>query len=158
MNNLESIDQQLRKAPLFSWMSTESIGWLAHFTEELSFAGGDTIFQRGSESDAIYLIAEGEVTFISGTSDNPDEQTASTLEEGALFGELSLLESRARESLTRAALPTKLYKIRTSTIQDFAKKNQDQHAILLTNLARELARKIRALNAQKSQGSTPLAA
>jgi CRP-like cAMP-binding protein len=158
MNNLDSIDQRLRKAPLFSWMSTESIGWLAHYTEELHFAEGDTIFGRGSESDALYLIAEGEVTFISGTSDNLDEQTASTLEEGDLFGELSLLESKPRESLARAALPTHLYKIKASTIQDFAKKNQDQHAILLTNLARELARKIRALNAKKTQGPTSIAA
>lgn len=158
MNNLDSIDQRLRKAPLFSWMSTESIGWLAHYTEELSFAEGETIHSRGSESDALYLIAEGEVTFISGTSENPDELTASTLEEGDLFGELSLLETKPRESSARAALPTRLYKIKASTVQDFAKKNQDQHAILLTNLARELARKIRTLNAKKSQGPTSIAA
>mgnify|MGYP000538047769 CR=1 FL=1 len=158
MNNLDSIDQCLRKAPLFSWMSTDSIGWLAHYTEELSFAEGETIYSRGSGSDALYLLVEGEVTFISGTSEDPDEQTASTLEEGALFGELSLLENRMRESSARAALPTRLYKIKADTIQDFAKKNQDQHAILLTNLARELARKIRNLNAKKSKGPTSIAA
>jgi CRP/FNR family transcriptional regulator, cyclic AMP receptor protein len=153
MNNLDTIDQCLRKAPLFAWMNTESIGWLAHYTEELAFAGGETILSRNSESDALYLIAEGEVTFISGTSPDTDEQTASTLEEGDVFGELSLLEKKSRHSLARAALPTRLYRIKASTMQDFAKTNQDQHAILLTNLARELARKIRSLNARKSTHS-----
>jgi CRP-like cAMP-binding protein len=150
MNNLETIDLFLRKVPLFSWLSTESISWLAHNVDVLSIKEGEIIFPKESLSDALYFIAEGEVTFISGDTSNPDEQTATTLEVNELFGELCLLQKQPRQALARAALPSTLYKINASIIARFAQENEDQHAILLTNLARELARKIRILNTQKS--------
>ncbi|MDZ4787532.1 MAG: cyclic nucleotide-binding domain-containing protein [Blastochloris sp.] len=150
MNNLDTMDQCLRKTPLFSWLSTESIAWLAHYTEELSFNQGDTILELGSLSDSLYIIAQGEVTFICGTSQDTDEQQATSLDEMDIFGELSLLEIKPRTSLVRAALPTTLYRLKAETIAQLAQKNQDQHAILITNLSRFLARKIRTLNSKKS--------
>lgn len=151
MINLETIDHLLRVNPLFSWLSTESIAWFAHQTDELIFSQGDTIFEKGSSSDAFYMIVSGEVTFISGSSLNTDEQAASTLEENEFFGELSILEVKPRLALIRAALPTTLYQIRATTFQKFATTNQDQHAILTTNLARILARKIREINSEISR-------
>lgn len=151
MINLETIDHLLRVNPLFSWLCTESIAWFAHQTDELIFTQGETIFEKGSMSDALYIIASGEVTFISGSSLNTDEQNASTLEENQFFGELSILEPKARSASVRAALPTTLYQIKAATFQKFAAKSQDQHAILTTNLARILARKIREFNAEISR-------
>ncbi|NJK91777.1 MAG: cyclic nucleotide-binding domain-containing protein [Blastochloris sp.] len=150
MNQPDLIDPLLRRLPLFAWLSAESIAWFAHYAETHDLAQGDVLFPQGSPGDSLYVIVSGEITFISGQSEDTDEQSASTLEEGETFGELSLLETRPRLAMARAALPSRLLQIKSTLFREFAQKNQDQHAILFTNLARDLARKIRSLNAKKS--------
>jgi len=146
-------NELFRHTGLFSWLPAEHTAELAAQAEPRCLQEGDVLFRRGSASDGVYVVAEGEITFVSGHADNPEEQSVSTLEKGAYFGELSLITPGLRQSEARAALPSTLYFLSLERLQDFSRRHPESHAILMTNLARQLAGKIRHLNKEKSMAN-----
>ena len=136
--------------PLFAWLKGDLISYLASQAAVARYAEGDIIFEKGSKSEGIFLVAEGEVLFISGHDTNPDEQNASTCEAGGVFGEMSLIQPRRRTSQARAGLDTTLYILRLGLLEKFATRHPDQFAVLITNLARDLARRLREHNARRA--------
>lgn len=138
--------------PLFAWLKGEMITFLASQAAVARYGEGQVIYRKGSKSDGISLVAEGEVLFVSGHESNPDEQNASTCEAGEIFGEMSLIQPRVRHAQARANLDTTLYVLRLGLLEKFAARHPDQFAVLVTNLARWQARLLRQLNARKSAG------
>jgi|GEM_PF-857145 len=136
--------------PLFAWLKSELVTYLASQAAVARYAEGEVIFKKGSKSEGICLVAEGEVLFISGHESNPDEQNASTCEAGEVFGELSLIQPRRRVSQARAGLDTTLYILRLGLLEKFAARHPDQFAVLASNLARDLARRLRELNTRRA--------
>jgi CRP-like cAMP-binding protein len=134
------------RLPLFAWLKSEHIQMLASQTACSTYREGQTIYARGTRSEGIYFVASGEVTFISGHDSNPDEQDASTCEAGGFFGELCLIEPRIRTAEARAAMDTKLFILRIGVLEKFAARNPEQFAVMVSNLARLLARRLRDLN------------
>ena len=143
-------EEIFRRSGLFAWLPEEHIAGLAGQSELRHYREGESVFERGSSSDGVYIIAEGEITFISGHEENPEEQSASTLETGDCFGELSLIEPQVRQAQARAALPAQICFLSLNGLKGFSKQHPESHAILMTNLARQLAAKIRRLNTEKS--------
>lgn len=134
------------RLPLFAWLKAEHIQMLAAQAASANFREGQTIYARGSRSDGIYFVADGEVSFISGHPSNPDEQDASTCEAGGYFGELCLIEPRVRTAEARASLDTKVFILRLGVLEKFASRDPEQFAVMVSNLARILARRLRELN------------
>lgn len=151
---LEDIKKILGSCPLFAWLESEHIGMLAASAEERLYKAREVVFLKGTEAHMISVIAEGEVQFISGTGDMM-ERTVSSLASGDYFGELCLFENRLRRADIMTLTPAKIYVIKRNVIAEFAEDYPDQYAILLTNLARELARRLRKLNRQKSGEAIP---
>ncbi|MDX6767122.1 MAG: Crp/Fnr family transcriptional regulator [Candidatus Methylacidiphilales bacterium] len=154
----ERCRELLVQLPLFAWLKAEQVQMLASQAASASYREGERIYARGSRSEGIYLVASGEVTFISGHENNPDEQDASTCVEGSFFGEMCLIEPRVRTADARASLPTKLFIIRIGVLEKLATRYPEQFAVLVTNLAREQARRLRQLNSKlaptSGQGGT----
>ncbi|MDD5261275.1 MAG: cyclic nucleotide-binding domain-containing protein [Methylacidiphilales bacterium] len=147
-----SIDNRLalmKRVSLLSWLEAGQVATLAGRAEIRHYAEGDVIFEPGSPGDGLHIIADGEVTFVSGPPDELEHQSASTLEAGATFGELSLVDKQPRKSRARAALPTTVYFLPLAILEDLSRSHPEQYATLITNLAREMARKIRRLNQVK---------
>jgi CRP-like cAMP-binding protein len=141
----------LAQHPLFAWLKGELITTLAEQAAVARYREGQSIFKRGSKSEGIYIVAEGEVLFISGHEDNPNEQNASTCEAGGIFGELSLIAPRRRRADARAGLDTTLFVLRLGVLEKFASRHPDQFAVLVTNLARDLARRLREQNTRDKE-------
>ena len=73
------------------------------------YRAGETIFQRGSPSDAFYIIYEGQVRILMNRHWFWLIRRQARLEAGNLFGEMGLLEGRARSATAVASQPTKLF-------------------------------------------------
>ena len=131
---------------LFAWLDTPQVISLAQGAKTGTYEAGDTIFEAGSNSDGIYIIDRGEVTFTSGPPGDIENQQASTLEAGAFFGELSLLGTHEHHASARAALPTTLHHVPRSIFENMECDHPCQYAIVMTNLARSMAKKIRQMN------------
>ena len=67
-------------------MPPDTIAWVAEAADETSYPSGQTIFEKGSEGDSMYVIADGSVRIHDGA------KTLASLPQGAFFGELSILD------------------------------------------------------------------
>lgn len=104
----QSILEILQGDPLFARLSAGELAKLAGSAEIVSYAAGDTIFLKGEEATACYLMLSGDVQVAS-------EDGAACLIEGRVFGEEAVnLESYITSAL--AASETLLFSIHRNAL------------------------------------------
>lgn len=126
---------------LLAWLGQENMAWLAERAFSFEYRPEEIILEAGSSSDGLYIIASGQVRFTS------EDLGASQLEAGNYFGELSLLDKKERTAIVEAITHVQIYHLSKRHLNGFAQEFPDPYSIMITNLARELARRIRQLNA-----------
>ena len=123
----------LKNVPLFSTMPPDTIAWVAEAADETSTLSGQTIFEKGSEGDSMYVIADGSVRIHDG------DKTLASLPQGAFFGELSILDGETRSATATAETDCLLLVIRQDSFRRILSKQFD----VTDNLLKILARRIR---------------
>ena len=73
------------------------------------FEANETVFAWGDPGESAYVIEEGCVEVLGGTA--PDQKRIALLTEGAMFGEIALLDRQPRTASVRALVPTRLIRI-----------------------------------------------
>ncbi len=136
----EAIDA-FKPIGLLAWLGQENMEWLAERAFSLEYRPEEIILEAGSHTDGLYIIASGQVRFTS------DDCGVSQLESGNYFGELSLLDKKDRTAIVEAITHVQIYHLSKRHLNGFAQEFPDPYSILVTNLARELSRRIRQLNA-----------
>lgn len=95
----------LKSATLFRHTPDNVLADVADRVDEVSFGRGETIFQKGDPGDSLYVIVSGKVDVRDG------ERLLNELSEGAIFGELALLEPTPRSATVRAVEPAHLLQL-----------------------------------------------
>ena len=131
----------LKNVPLFSTMPPDTIAWVAEAADETSTLSGQTIFEKGSEGDSMYVIADGSVRIHDG------DKTLASLPQGAFFGELSILDGETRSATATAETDCLLLVIRQDSFRRILSKQFD----VTDNLLKILARRIREHSTQLQQ-------
>ena len=94
---------------------------------ELHFEPGEIIFHEGDKGDYLYIIVEGQVEIFS-IKDN-EEKVLAKLGKGEYFGEMALLNQRARLATVRCLTPVDVLALRKSDfgilISNFAELRKD---------------------------------
>ncbi len=115
--------------------------------EFVSFKAGETIFTKGQVSDRAYIVQTGQVEVLRGGDEVQDH--LGTLNAGAMFGEIGLLENAPRLETARAITDVTLEVV---TKQDLAVLYQDSSPEI-QRLISALTGKIRDL--KQSTRATP---
>lgn len=109
MDSIET--SSVARHPFFSGGKPADMTMLLDAAEELHFRPGDLVFERGSDSDGIYLVIKGTVEFRAHYGAG-DVRTVSTAGEGEYFGEIAVLTGQkrslravARDDVTLARIP-----------------------------------------------------
>mgnify|MGYP001422561487 FL=1 len=131
----------LKNVPLFSTMPPDTIAWVAEAADETSTLSGQTIFEKGSEGDSMYVIADGSVRIHDG------DKTLASLPQGAFFGELSILDGETRSATATAESDCLLLVIRQDSFRRILSKQFD----VTENLLKILVRRIREQSPQLQQ-------
>ena len=131
----------LKNVPLFSTMPPDTIAWVAEAADETSTLSGQTIFEKGSEGDSMYVIADGSVRIHDG------DKTLASLPQGAFFGELSILDGETRSATATAESDCLLLVIRQDAFRRILSKQFD----VTENLLKILVRRIREQSTQLQQ-------
>ena len=131
----------LKNVPLFSTMPPDTIAWVAEAADETSTLSGQTIFEKGSEGDSMYVIADGSVRIHDGV------KTLASLPQGAFFGELSILDGETRSATATAETDCLLLVIRHDSFRRILSKQFD----VTENLLKILVRRIREQSTQLQQ-------
>lgn len=101
----------LRKVALFADLDDAQLERLAGLLKEETHPAYKLIFREGDPVDAFYLVRDGLVTVFRDQEGKP-QQVLARLEEGGFFGEMGLLNDKARRyASARTAAPTVLLRI-----------------------------------------------
>lgn len=105
------------------------------------------IVREGEPGNSFFIIAHGEVEVIKGASpETPKGKQLAILKKNDFFGEMSLLECRERSASVIAKTPTKLWELKGTDLFHLFEKAPDQYAIIILNIARDIARRLHHLN------------
>jgi CRP/FNR family transcriptional regulator, cyclic AMP receptor protein len=102
--------EMLKKFTLFSLLDENETETLANHLDELNFLAGKIIFKIGDPGGIMYVVESGKVELY--LQDKADERVhLGYVNEGELFGELSLLDNEARSASAKAIEDTRLIAI-----------------------------------------------
>jgi CRP-like cAMP-binding protein len=93
--------------PFFASLGAEALEAIASLCSARKLEGGQTLFLRGDPGDALYAIRRGQIRIATG-SDDGQRRTLNVLGSGDVFGEVALLDGRARTASATASEPTDL--------------------------------------------------
>jgi EAL domain-containing protein (putative c-di-GMP-specific phosphodiesterase class I) len=80
------------------------------------FESQELVFRWGDPGDSAYVIEEGCVEVLTGVG--ADQRRIAILTEGAMFGEVALLDRQPRTASVRALVPTRLIRIDRSHVEE----------------------------------------
>jgi CRP-like cAMP-binding protein len=101
----------LRRIPLFTELDDGQLERLAALCKEERRPAYELVFREGDPVDAFYIVRAGLVTVFRDEVGQP-QQVLARLEEGGFFGEMGLLNDKARRyASARTAAPTTLLRI-----------------------------------------------
>ena len=128
----------LKNVPLFSTMPPDTLAWVAEAADEVNYLAGQTIFEKGSRGDSMYVIADGTVII------HDEGKILAELPREAFFGELSILDGERRSASAKAKSDCFLLVFRQASFHRILSKQFD----VTENLLKILVRRIRKQSAQ----------
>jgi CRP/FNR family transcriptional regulator, cyclic AMP receptor protein len=109
------------------------------------FAVGEWIVREGEAGHSFFILVEGDVEVIK-NADSPHAVTLATFHRGTFFGEMCVVDPVPRVASVRTLSPARAIEIKAATLHHLFKEMPDQYSIVLLNLARDMARRLRALD------------
>ena len=129
----------LRRVPLFEGLTDEDLEAIAKVTVSRSYDKDQIIILAEEEGDALFIIDSGQVK-VSIVSEDGREVILSLLGDGAVFGELSLLDGKPRSANVVATENSALYMVRRADFLQLIYKVPKISIALLAELAARLRR------------------
>jgi len=109
------------------------------------FPAGAWIVREGDEGHSLFILVEGDVEVIK-HADRAHAVTLATLRAGNFFGEMCVVDPVPRVASVHALTPVKAIEIKAATLYHLFKAMPDQYSIVILNLARDMARRLRKID------------
>ncbi len=130
---------------IFDGLSRDALCALAVAADEFIYYKGQVVFKEGQFGDRLYIIGDGSVEVVKGLGEQT-EAVLATLGVNAVFGEMCLVEGLFRSASVRVCEASLIYSLSNATLMKFARYWPEQHTRIIYNIARELSRRLRALD------------
>ncbi|HUB68120.1 MAG TPA: cyclic nucleotide-binding domain-containing protein [Candidatus Methylacidiphilales bacterium] len=137
--------QALSSAPFLTGLNAEALALLGEKDAVRDFAPGDIIVREGDAGHSLFIIMEGDVEVIKNLG-APHSALLARLHAGTFFGEMCVVDPVPRAATVRAISAVKVIEITSGTLHHLFKKMPDQYAIMILNVARDIARRLRRLD------------
>jgi CRP/FNR family cyclic AMP-dependent transcriptional regulator len=109
------------------------------------FPTGAWIVREGDAGHSLFILVEGDVDVIK-HADSPCAVTLATLHAGNFFGEMCVVDPVPRAASVRTLTPVKAIEVKAATLYRLFKSMPDQYSIVILNLARDMARRLRQID------------
>ncbi|MCB0866514.1 MAG: Crp/Fnr family transcriptional regulator [Solirubrobacterales bacterium] len=143
-----SVAELLARVPLLSGLEADELERIAQVAVPRSFAKGERVFHEGDESDACYVIREGEVRVTREHSDGRAIALA-TLGPGEIVGEMAMLDGGVRSASVEALSDVELLALSAADMRGLLERNAE----ITTKLVIALAHRLRETNERISRQS-----
>lgn len=127
----------LARVPLLSDLEAGELERIAQVAIPRSFPKGARVFHEGDESDACYVIREGEVRVTREHSDGRAIALA-TLGPGELVGELAMIDGGVRSASVEALTDIELLAVSAADMRGLLERNADITSKLVVALTKRL--------------------
>lgn len=104
--------------PIFNHLEPNEMAEIVKTTKSLTFKRGETLYNAGDQSNALYIIHRGKVK-IYRLSESGKEQMLRILEPGDFTGELALFSESIHDAYAEAMEKTEICMMERSTLQEF---------------------------------------
>jgi CRP-like cAMP-binding protein len=135
--DLEQKVHFLRKCPLFTDLELSILQQLASVTMEKTFPAHSIVIEEGDKADVLYIIGSGAVKVYHMTEEGKNIPL-NLLKEGAVIGEMALLDGHYRSATVETILPTTLLAIRDRDFRSILEKEPHFAIQLLTQLSKKI--------------------
>lgn len=151
---MEKIAALLWESPLFSGLEEKEIQRLVELSHLRRFQLGEIIVAQGSAGDSLFLLCEGSLQ-VSAEGEKGRAITLATLDQpGAFFGEVSLVDHGPRSATVRAASEAAVLRVSLEALERFYMEFEGTQVMVLRNLAKVLAQRLRHSNVMLSSISS----
>lgn len=137
----------LDENPLLAGLSDTAILLLATKSKSSIVPAESLIFKEGDFGNEMYFIFKGSAKVIC-QYPSPKQIQLATLSTGSFFGEMCMLETLPRSASIITIEPCLLISISSLTLLKLYETSPQQYGLLILNIARDLSRRIRSLNAR----------
>ena len=140
LENRDDVVSILSQISMFGGITDEQQNDIFSRLEIGVFKRGETIFKAGDDSTHIYIVKSGLISLF--ISDNEVKVEKKRLGKGECFGHVALM-SINRHSISAVALvDTEIIVFSKQLLQKLHHENSELFALLILNIARELARRL----------------
>ena len=131
---------ELQRYSLFGGLQHEEIDLVRPYLELCTWQPGEFVLREGETNGRLHFVLDGLVRV------KKRNRTLVDLGEGETFGEVELLDVMPAVASIVAIKPTKLAMISNKSLHALYKSNPALFAMLVMNLARDLARRLRRMD------------
>ena len=135
----------LRQIPVFAGLSEEALSVLAQAVDEVDYQAGEIVVREGEPGNRMFIILSGSVEVVKNLG-QPRETALDVMRSRNFLGEMSIVDSVVRSASVRALENSRLFSLRGIDLYRLFKRFPEQYAIVILNIARDLARRLRALD------------
>jgi CRP-like cAMP-binding protein len=140
------VKRLLCNVPIFAGLDDQAMKIFLEHAKRIKIPAGGVIAREGEANHCMYLIEAGEVRIITNFN-TPDAVTLAVLGAGEFFGEMCILDTQPRSATGVAAGQATVVSVASSAFYHLYQEMPKQHSILLLNIARDLSRRLRHLDA-----------
>jgi len=131
--------------PFLVGLNADALALLGEKDAVHDFAPGDFIVREGDAGHSLFIIVDGDVEVIKHL-DAPHSVVLARLHAGTFFGEMCVVDPVPRAATVRALTAVRVIEITSGTLYHLFQKMPDQYAIMILNVARDIARRLRSLD------------
>jgi CRP-like cAMP-binding protein len=136
----------LEKVPIFAGLDEKALELLLKQANQQDYPESAVVVREGETSNRFFLIGSGRVR-VCKNFEQTDQVELATLGPKDFFGEMCILETLPRSATVQAVAPSTLFTISSLAFHRLYQELPAQYSILILNIARDLSRRIRRLDA-----------
>ena len=125
---------------LFDGLESGQIDSILPMMHQETFEAGTDIIIEDKHNDRLYFILDGNVALVK------KGVILLKRDKGDIFGELEVLDTSPAEATVKALVATKVMSLSVDALGEIYEKDLKAYSFLLTNLARDVARRLRYMN------------
>ncbi|HJP37211.1 MAG TPA: cyclic nucleotide-binding domain-containing protein [Gammaproteobacteria bacterium] len=139
--------EYLQSHALFGGVANTDLEAIIPLLKEERYATGDDVVREGDEGSCMYFIRRGSVEVLKNAGDANRKRRLAVLNEGDTFGEMELIDVQNRSASVRALEELTVLTLGNEDMYEIFEHNRDAFIIILMNIAREISRRLRKMDA-----------
>lgn len=133
-------------------LDDEAVHFLSTLAVENHYPAGAVIISEGEPGGSIFFLSAGHVVVVKGRASGMPV-TLAQFGPGEFFGEMSMVECVAHSASVAAVDEVTAYTLKSADFHRLYHHRPEQYGIVMLNLARDLARRLRLLDERLWQSS-----